>query len=38
MAAAIHWQSNVATAPPDRKVRWRSAGDLGKRLQAARLG
>jgi hypothetical protein len=37
MAAAVQWHWNVATAPPVKKVRWPSAGDLGKRLQTARL-
>jgi hypothetical protein len=35
MAAAIRWQWNVATAPPEKKIRWPSAGDLGKRLTTA---
>jgi hypothetical protein len=29
-AVKFHW--NLATAPPEKKVRWFSAGDLGKRL------
>lgn len=34
-AVQHHW--NIATAPPEDKVRRPSAGDLGKRLQTARL-
>ena len=30
-----HWK--IATAAPIKKVRWPSAGNLGKRLQTARL-
>jgi hypothetical protein len=37
MAAAIQWSFNTVTAPPIKPVRWPSAGDLGKRLQTARL-
>jgi hypothetical protein len=37
LAAAVQWQWNVATAPPEKKVRRPSAGDLGKRLTTARL-
>jgi hypothetical protein len=32
MAAAVQWQWNAATAPPEKKARWPGAGDLGKRL------
>jgi hypothetical protein len=35
--AAVRWQWNVATAPPEKTIRWPSAGDLGGRLQTARL-
>ena len=35
--AAVRWHSNIATAPPEKKVRRPSAGNLGKRLQTARL-
>jgi hypothetical protein len=37
MAAAVQWHWNMATALPEKKVRWPSAGDLGKRLRTARL-
>ena len=37
LAAAVQFHWDVATAPPEKKVRWPSAGDLGKRLQTARL-
>jgi hypothetical protein len=37
MAQAVQQQWNIATAAPEEKVRWPSAGDLGKRLQSARL-
>jgi hypothetical protein len=35
--AAVKWHWNLATAPPEKIVRRPSAGDLGKRLQTARL-
>jgi hypothetical protein len=35
MAAAVQWQWNVATAPREKKIRWPSSGDLGRRLQTA---
>ncbi len=34
-AVPMHW--NAATAPPEKKIRWPGAGDLGRRLQTARL-
>jgi hypothetical protein len=34
-AVQHHW--NIATAPPTKKIRRPSAGDIGKRLQTARL-
>jgi hypothetical protein len=37
IAQAVQYHWNVATAKPEKKVRWPSAGDLGKRLQTARL-
>jgi hypothetical protein len=37
LAAAVQWQWNVVTATPQAKPRRPSAGDLGKRLQTARL-
>jgi hypothetical protein len=36
-AAAVAHQFNVITAPPKKKIRRPGAGDLGKRLQTARL-
>jgi hypothetical protein len=36
MAQAVQHQWNIVTAAPEEKVRWPSAGDLGKRLQTAR--
>jgi hypothetical protein len=37
LAAAVQWQWNIATAPPEKKARPPGAGDVGKRLQTARL-
>jgi hypothetical protein len=37
LAAAVQQQFNVVTASPQNKPRRTSAGDLGKRLQTARL-
>jgi hypothetical protein len=37
MMQAVQHQWNIATAAPEEKVRWPSAGDLGKRLQTAGL-
>jgi hypothetical protein len=37
LAQAVQYHWIVATAPPAKQVRWPSAGDLGKRLQTARL-
>jgi hypothetical protein len=34
-AVCQSWQ--IVTAKPKKKVRWPSAGDLGRRLQTARL-
>jgi hypothetical protein len=38
MAAAVQWCWNIAAAAPNKRVRPPGAGDLGKRLQTARLG
>jgi hypothetical protein len=37
MMQAVQDQFNILTAAPEQKVRQPSAGDLGKRLQTARL-
>jgi hypothetical protein len=37
LATAVQHQFNIVTAAPQAKVRRPSAGDLGKRLQTARL-
>jgi hypothetical protein len=37
MAQAVQHQWNIVTAAPEEKVRRPSAGDLGKRLETARL-
>jgi len=37
LAQAVAHQFNIVTAAPEEKVRWPSAGDLGKRLETARL-
>lgn len=37
LSAAVRWHLNLAMAPPEQKARPPSAGDLGKRLQTARL-
>jgi hypothetical protein len=37
IGAAVQWHWNVATAPPEKTVRWPSAVDSGKRLQTARM-
>jgi hypothetical protein len=37
LAAAVQWQWNVVTAPPEKKIRPPSAGDLVRRPQTARL-
>jgi hypothetical protein len=37
MAQAVQHQWNITAAAPEKKVRWPSAGDPGKRLQTARL-
>jgi Asp/Glu/hydantoin racemase len=37
MAQAVAHQFNIVTAAPEQKVRQPSAGDIGKRLQTARL-
>jgi hypothetical protein len=37
LAAAVQWHWNLATAPPEKKVRRPSAGDLGRRLSTVRL-
>jgi hypothetical protein len=38
VAQAVQWHWNVATAPPERKVRWPSAGDLGKPIADSEVG
>lgn len=37
MAQAVAHQLNIVTATPEEKVHQPSAGDIGKRLQTARL-
>jgi hypothetical protein len=37
MMQAVQHQWNIVTAAPEEKVRWPSAGDLGRRLQTAKL-